>query len=111
VYGAIIIGERLEFEADTWFLAGKLVWACADRLLHEPVRPGLLIIAGRNHPPRTAYIAGAEQNRKIEERLLEVEAQGVVPDDLHRIRLLVKHLAPGAVIVLVTPFHIDRSHW
>src|SRR5205823_2418506 len=98
--------ECLEFEAHPWFLAGELVRTGTDRLLHEPVRPGLLIIAGRNDPPRATHIAGAEQDRKIEERLLEGKAQSVVADDFHPVRLFVKHLAPGAVIVLIAPFDI-----
>src|SRR4029077_14950911 len=71
-----------------------------------PVLPDRLIVFRRNDPAGPAHIGGAQQDRKIEKRLLEVEADGATVDDLDPLGLLVKHFARRAVIMLVAPFDI-----
>ena len=72
----------------------------------NPDCPTLLVVFRRHHPAGTAHIAGAEQDRKIEERLLEVKPHGVAVDDLDRLGALVEDFAPSATIVFETPFHV-----
>src|SRR5690348_4310862 len=94
-----VIFESLEFELDARLLADKLVRPGADRLLHEAVLAGLLVILSRHRPGRPADIRGSHQDRKIEERLLEMEADGAVIGRLDIFGLLLQHLAPGTAVV------------
>jgi hypothetical protein len=60
--------------------------------MHEPGVPDLLVIFRRHYPAGTAHIGGAEQDRKIEKRLLEVEAHCVVADNLHTLGVVVEDM-------------------
>jgi hypothetical protein len=78
--------------------------------MHEPGVPDLLVIFRRHYPAGTAHIGGAEQARKIEKRLLEVEAHCVVAGNLHTLGVVMHHVAPGAAIMLKAPFDVRRRH-
>ena len=105
---AVVVGERLELQPHTRLLRDQPVGAGADRLLHKPGRSELLVVFRRNHPAGAADVAGSQQDREVEERLLEMEADGAVVHQLDTLRPLAQHLAPGTAIVLVAPFDIGR---
>src|SRR5207248_9790058 len=99
MHRAVVALESLEVEPDTLLLADQLVGPGADRLLHKAFRTGLLVVLRRYDPAGAADIAGAEQDRKIRERLLEMEPDGVLADDLDAVGLRFQHVAPGAAVV------------
>src|SRR5204863_5205338 len=80
----------------------------ADRLLHKPVRAGLLIVLRREDPPGAAYVGGADQDREIEERLVKMKDDGFVADQLYALRLLAQYVLPGATVMVIAPFHVLR---
>ena len=98
--------KGFEIEPDALLLADQLVGPGPDRLLHEAFGPHLLVIPRRDDPAGAADIRGAEQDRKIGERLLEMEPDGGVANDLDAVGLGLQHVAPGAAVVLVAPFDV-----
>ncbi len=91
-------------------LADQLIRTGPDRLAHEPVGSGLLVIFCRNHPAGTAHIRGAEQDGEIGKGFFEVKADGIGANDLDAVGFRFQDVTPGAAVVLVAPFDIRRGH-
>ncbi len=105
---AIVAVDRFELELDAGLLADQPVRACADRLLHESGLADPFVVLLRYHPPGTANIAGAEQDREVEERFLEMELDGAVVDEIDTVQPFFAHRRPRAVVILEAPFHVLR---
>ena len=105
---AVVVRECLKLELHALLLRDQLVGTGANRLLQEPGLPHLFVIFRWHHPAGTADVGGSQQDGEVEERLLEVEPDGVVVDDLHAIGICFQNLTPGATVVLIAPFDVRR---
>ena len=97
--------ERLERHLHAGLLTHELVRAGADRLRLEPVAADLLVVVLGHDPPDAADPTVVEVH-EVDERLLEVEHDRPVVQDLDVLELVVKELRVGALIVLVGPLHV-----
>ena len=106
---ATVLWEAESVELHAWLLRHELVGARTDRLLQVSFLTHCFVIFGRDYPARAADIPSAQQNREIEKRGVEVEANRRVVDDFHCLGILVQHFAPSTAVVLVAPFDVRRG--
>ena len=99
----VLVG--LEHHLDARLLTDELVRSGTDRLGLEPVAPDLFVVAAGDDPPDTADTAVVEVH-EIDERLLEVEDDRAVVDELDVLELVVEELRVRAFEVLVGPLHV-----
>jgi len=104
----VIIIEGLEIEPHPGLLGDEPVRPRADRLLHESVRTDLLVIIGRHYPAGATHVAGAQKDRKVEERLDKVKTDSAVVNNLDVLSSFVQYVGPGAAVTFVAPFDVGR---
>ncbi len=102
----VVALEGLELELHARFMRHELVGPGADRLALEPVRADLLVILRRHDPAGAVDVAGAHQQEEVQERLLELEADGSAVDDLDRFGLALEGGGQGAAVILVAELHV-----
>src|SRR5439155_9499014 len=80
----------------------------ADRLLLEAVRAHLLVVLLGHDPSGPGDVGRPEQDGEVEERLLELEADRAIVDDLDALRLLLEDVGLGAAVALVAELDVLR---
>src|SRR6059036_755964 len=108
VDGTVVAVEGLHLDLHARLVTHELEGPRADRLLLEAVRAHLLVVLLGHNPAGAGDVGGAEQDREVEEWLLEDEADRAVVDDLNPIGLLLEHVGLRAPVVLVAELHVLR---